>query len=188
MVYKGLLFATAAKIWQKIMIELIDYTDEMFDFILDSNNINKPQVGFLNESRLQLLISQSNYCKVAKFKGEPAGFLLCLPENKDYDSPNYQWVSERYENFMYIDRISVLPTFQNEKIGSALYTDLIYFSGLNGYNNILCEVNIKPANPGSIRFHKRFDFEECGSQFTEAGQLESYKYSVEVQFLSKKLK
>ena len=72
MVFKGLLFVTVAKIWQKIMIELIDYTDEMFDFILDSNNINKPQVGFLNESRLQLLISQSNYCKVAKFKGEPA--------------------------------------------------------------------------------------------------------------------
>ena len=24
------------------MIELIDYTDDMFDFVLDSNNINKP--------------------------------------------------------------------------------------------------------------------------------------------------
>jgi predicted GNAT superfamily acetyltransferase len=165
------------------MIELIEYTDDMFDFILESNNINKPQVGFLSESRLQLLIDQASYCKVAKFKGELAGFLLCLPENRDYDSPNYQWVSKRFKNFMYIDRISVFPKFQNEKIGSALYTDLIYFSAMKEYDNILCEVNIKPPNPGSIRFHKRFDFEDCGSQFTEAGQLESYKYSVEVQFL-----
>ena len=35
---------------------------------------------------------------------------------------------------------------------------------------ILCEVNIYPPNPGSIRFHKRFDFIECGSQFTEGGK------------------
>jgi len=52
----------------------------------------------------------------------------------------------------------------------------------------LCEVNIMPPNPGSIRFHKRFDFEECGSQFTEAGIVESYDYSVEVQFLKRDLK
>ena len=89
---------------------------------------------------------------------------------------------------MYIDRISVLPKFQNERIGSALYTDLIFYSALEGYDNILCEVNILPPNPGSIRFHKRFDFEECGSQFKEAGTLESYDHSVEVQFLRKNLK
>ena len=169
------------------MIELIDYKNDMFDFMLESNNINKPQVGYLTEEKLELLLKQANYCKVAKFNGELAGFLLCLPENQDYDSINYQWVSKRYSNFIYIDRISVLPKFQNEKIGSALYTDLIYFSAVEDYNDILCEVNIKPANPGSIRFHKRFDFEECGSQFTEAGKLESYKHSVEVQFLCRNI-
>ena len=117
---------------------------------------------------------------------------MCLPENDNsdliYDSPNYQWVSKRFSNFVYIDRITVLPKFQNEKIGSALYTDLIIFSALEGYDDILCEVNIQPANPGSIRFHKRFDFEECGSQLTEAGKLKSYDYTVEVQFLRKKIK
>tara|TARA_B100000575_G_scaffold19773_1_gene13665 strand:+ start:466 stop:978 length:513 start_codon:yes stop_codon:yes gene_type:complete len=170
------------------MIELIDYSDDMFDFILESNNINKPQVGFLKNDRLKLLINHANYLKVAKFNGELAGFLLCLPENKEYDSLNYQWVSRRYLNFVYIDRISVLPKFQNENIGSALYNDLIYFSALEGYDTILCEVNIMPPNPGSIRFHKRFDFKECGSQFTEGGTLKSYDYSVEVQFLKRELK
>ena len=170
------------------MIELIDYSDNMFDFILESNNINKPQVGYLHKERLELLLKQANYCKIAKLNGEAAGFLLCLPENKEYDSTNYEWVSKRFSNFVYIDRISVLPKFQNEKIGSALYTDLIFYSALEGYDSILCEVNILPPNPGSIRFHKRFDFEECGSQFKEAGTLESYDHSVEVQFLQKKIK
>ena len=47
------------------MIELVDYSDDMFDFILNSNNINKPQVGFLKNNRLELLLNQANYCKVA---------------------------------------------------------------------------------------------------------------------------
>ena len=119
------------------MIELIDFSEDMFDFILESNNINRPQVGFLKNQRLQLLLNQANYCKVAKLNDEFAGFLLCLPENKEYDSPNYQWVSKRFSNFVYIDRISVLPKFQNEKIGSALYTDLIYFSNLSIANYLM---------------------------------------------------
>ena len=111
-----------------------------------------------------------------------------MPEKIDYDSMNYEWISERYSNFMYIDRISVMQKFQNKKLGTALYDDLIQCSKEENYDMILCEVNIYPPNPGSIRFHKRFDFEECGSQFKEAGTLESYDHSVEVQFLQKKLK
>ena len=82
------------------MIELIDYSDDMFDFILESNNINKPQVGYLHKERLELLLKQANYCKIAKLNGEAAGFLLCLPENKEYDSTNYEWVSKRFSNFL----------------------------------------------------------------------------------------
>jgi uncharacterized protein len=161
------------------LIELKDYNDSYFDFVLSSNNTNEPQVGYLDKEKLAKLIAQTNYCKVAFFNSEPAGFLLCLPENISYSSMNYKWVSDRYSNFMYIDRISVLEKFQNEKIGTALYTDLAYFSSENKYEIILCEVNIQPPNPGSIRFHKKFDFVECGSQFTEGR-------TKEVQFFFKK--
>ena len=161
------------------MIVLKDYDDSLFDFILSSNQENEPQVGSLDRVKLQSLLDQANYCKVAFQNNEPAGFLLCLPENIKYGSLNYKWVSERYSNFMYIDRISVLQKFQNLKLGRALYTDLFYFSIENGYDIILCEVNIMPPNPGSIRFHKKFDFVECGSQFTEGR-------TKEVQFFYKK--
>ena len=158
---------------------LKDYDNNLFDFILSSNQENEPQVGSLDKVKLQSLLDQANYCKVAFHNNEPAGFLLCLPDNIEYESLNYKWVSERYSNFMYIDRISVLQKFQNLKLGTALYTDLLYFSIENGYDIILCEVNIMPPNPGSIRFHKKFDFVECGSQFTEGG-------TKEVQFFYKK--
>ena len=64
------------------MITLIDFSEDMFDFILESNNINRPQVGFLKNERLELLLNQANYCKVAKFKNEFAGFLH-FPEAKN---------------------------------------------------------------------------------------------------------
>ena len=149
------------------MIVLKDYDDSLFHFILSSNGLNEPHVGSLNKKKLQSLLIQSNYCKVAFYNDEPAGFLLCIPEDMKYSSLNYKWVSERYSNFIYIDRISILEKYQNKKLGTALYTDLFYFSIENQYDIILCEVNIMPQNPGSIRFHKKFDFVECGSQFTE---------------------
>ncbi|GIS56098.1 MAG: acetyltransferase [Candidatus Neomarinimicrobiota bacterium] len=142
------------------MIHLQNYTDDFFSFLLESNNVNKPEVGSLDEEKLQLLIDQANYCKIVFYNNDPAGFLLCLPEKIDYDSMNYEWISERYSNFMYIDRISVMQKFQNKQLGTALYDDLIQCSKEENYDMILCEVNIYPPNPGSIRFHKRFDFIE----------------------------
>ena len=136
------------------MIILKDYQDDFFDFVLSSNSLNEPQVGFLDKEKLQSLLNQSNYCKVAFYNNEPAGFLLCLPEDVDYGSLNYKWVSERYSNFIYIDRISVIEKFQNVNIGTALYTDLGYFSIEKGYDTILCEVNIMPVSYTHLRAHE----------------------------------
>ena len=102
------------------MIELKNYSPDFFDFLLESNNINAPEVGFLDKDRLQLLINQSNYCKIVFYNGIPAGFLLCLPENIEYDSMNYVWISERYKNFMYIDRISIVKEFQSKNMTWAI--------------------------------------------------------------------
>lgn len=162
------------------MLQLKDFSKEDLEFIFECNQLNKPQVGNLTLDKLKLLVKNSHYLKVAFYNGNPAGFLLCLIEDKNYDSPNYQWVSKKYSNFIYIDRISIMPQFQNMKIGTAFYLDLITFSCLNNFSSIICEVNIQPPNPGSFRFHKRFDFLECGSQFTEQG-------TKEVQFLIKQL-
>jgi len=151
------------------LIDLRQYNDSLFEFVLDVNNLNNPAVGVVDKKKLQSLIDQTNYCKVAFYNNTPGGFLLCLPENIPYDSKNYEWISKRYKNFMYIDRIAVIKEFQNKKLGTALYSDLINYSKKEQYDIILCEVNIHPPNPGSIRFHKRFDFVECGTQFIEGG-------------------
>lgn len=153
-------------------IAIRDYSGEYFEFVLECNNINAPKVGFVTPAKLRAILAQSNYCKIVFWGNTPAGFVLCLPENVECESMNYAWVAARYTNFLYIDRVAILPAFQNRQLGRSLYTDLIDFAKAQKCEAVLCEVNLQPLNAGSLRFHKRFDFTECGSQFTENGTKE----------------
>ena len=68
------------------LIDLKQYDDSLFEFVLKANNMNKPKVRPVDKKELQSLVDQANYCKVALYNNNPGGFLLCLPENIPYDS------------------------------------------------------------------------------------------------------
>lgn len=127
--------------------------------------LNKEVVHYTSEMDLKLLeeiISESFVCLVCKKSDEVVAFLISLNENKDYQSPNYKWFSERYDKFVYIDRVVVSPSHSKKGIGSKLYKELFRLSKKEGYNKILAEINIKPANDISLNFHKKFNFKEVG--------------------------
>jgi predicted GNAT superfamily acetyltransferase len=42
------------------------------------------------------------------------------------------------------------------------------------YSLLCCEVNLEPPNLGSIRFHKRIGFVECGVESTAPGYAVAY--------------
>lgn len=125
------------------------------------NNAAVPAVSGLSAETMLDLINQALIALVAEVNGSPAGLLLCLGEGADYDSPNYAWLSARVPHFAYTDRIFVSETQRGLKVGEALYAALFrHFAGSD--RSFLCEVNERPANPGSLRFHKRLGFEEIG--------------------------
>ena len=129
--------------------------------LLAMNNAAVPAVSELTAEACLDLINDALVCLVAEADGAPAGFLLCLGDGVDYDSPNYLWLSERETNFAYTDRICVDETMRGRKIGDALYAAL--FEQYAGTGKcFLCEVNERPANPGSLRFHGRLGFAEIG--------------------------
>ena len=100
--------------------------------------------------------------------GAFAGFCLTMAPGADYESLNYQWFSSRYEEFTYLDRIVVSSASRNEGLGAALYAELeLRIAGTPRW--LLCEVNVKPLNEGSLRFHRRIGFTEVGQQDTEGG-------------------
>ena len=50
---------------------------------------------------------------------------------------------------------------RNKGVGSHLYGQVISFAQTT-LTPVAAEVNLEPPNPGSMRFHERFAFEEVG--------------------------
>ena len=132
------------------------------------NNANVPELNELDEPEVARLSELAEAALVAEVDGHFAGFCWTIGPDQDYGSLNYGWFSRRYTDFAYLDRIAVAPDFRRYGIGRAFYTELIRrFTGVRPV--ILCEVNVRPRNETSLRFHHHVGFREVGQQDTDGG-------------------
>ncbi len=132
------------------------------------NQAAQPHVNGLSQDELQQLIDWSCYCRVLRDGERIAGFLLALPTGLPYQSLNYRWFSQRYDDFVYIDRVAISPLYQRLGFGARLYRDLHRFAE-ERTQRVACEVNLKPRNDPSLAFHDRLGYQAVGSQATEGG-------------------
>jgi uncharacterized protein len=140
--------------------------------VVAMNNAAVPNVNENTEAELTGLIEMSDLT-VALTEGEDIlAFVLTMPPGVDYASENYRWFSERYDEFVYVDRIVVSEQARNRGLGAELYRLVTDHARENGAPRVLCEVNLEPPNPGSLRFHKRIGFVEVGRQRTKGGTYE----------------
>ncbi len=135
------------------------------------NNDAIPAVSEADAAKMQSLIAESLLSLVAEHDGEIVGFCVNFGPGAEYHSPNYLWFVERYHEFAYLDRIVVSPTARNMGIGAALYEAVE--AHIVGTPWLLCEVNLRPRNDGSLRFHARLGFVAVGQQETPYGVLVS---------------
>ena len=145
--------------------------------VLALNEQSVPAVNSLTAEEMERFVGESASFRVAEFSSSIAGFLICLPPDAPYDSPNFRWLNQRYEDFLYIDRIAVAPAFRRRGVASALYNDAVAIAG-SQFRMLACEVNLRPRNRESLDFHNRLGFEPVGTQ--DHG-------SVKVQYLVKGL-
>jgi predicted GNAT superfamily acetyltransferase len=127
------------------------------------NNAAVPHVNVLDLAaldRLRALSAVAVACRNAD--GGLAGFMLALPPGLDHDSPNYRWGCANRSHLIYVDRIVVAPDARGLGIGRALYDPVIEAARREGHGRVLCEVNERPPNPGSLAFHKALGFREIG--------------------------
>tara|TARA_B100000941_G_scaffold66632_2_gene44469 strand:- start:3013 stop:3486 length:474 start_codon:yes stop_codon:yes gene_type:complete len=129
--------------------------------IWEINQDGLPGTGIVNVKEIEQLLGFSQISLGAFFEGKLVGFVICLPPGTGYSSPNYRWFNEKYENFLYVDRIAVAKEYQNREIGSRLYSEIIRIAN-NKSIPVTAEVNLQPPNPGSIRFHERHGFARVG--------------------------
>ena len=140
--------------------------------VLAMNEDALPHVSSLTESEFSVLAGQCFYFGVALVDGAVAGSLMALRPGEDYRSLNYRWFCERYESFVYIDRIVVAPQFNGLGIGRALYAD-VERAARDTAPILTCEVNLDPPNPGSLAFHKKLGFAEVGQLVADEAKLVS---------------
>jgi len=98
-----------------------------------------------------------------------AGFCLVLPLGSSYDSVNYRWFSDRYDDVMYLDRVAFDLRYRRRGLGTVLYRAVEQRVAEAGIPAIGLEVNADPPNPPSLAFHERLGYREVGRQDTPYG-------------------
>ena len=157
-----------------LLIRQAQATD--FSRILDINATEEEKTSRIDLARITQLDRWADYHRVAVVDDEIIGFLLVMSEASDYDGDNFRWFVERYDRFLYVDRIVIDRTAARSGIGSALYGDLIQFGATQGCPALCCEINVLPPNPVSHAFHARFGFKEVGrSAEVNAPKIVSYQ-------------
>ena len=125
------------------------------------NEQGLPGTGQVSKQEMADLLNLSALSLGVFREQEVLGFVICRSPGTSYGSLNYAWFNQRFEAFMYVDRIAVAQQHRDQGIGSMLYEQVIASSDERGVP-VAAEVNSTPPNPGSMRFHERFRFKEVG--------------------------
>jgi len=135
------------------------------------NESEVPHVGTVDIERMRWFAANASYFRVARNDGQLAAFLIGLRPGTNYDSLNYRWFCDRYDDFGYVDRIAVSITARRHGLASRLYND--FAAAMPDSVRIMtCEVNTRPPNEESMRFHNRLGFREVGRRASEDGSKE----------------
>ena len=127
--------------------------------ILALNSRSAIETSPLDAQKLARMVAAA---RVATFIAPDAAFLLAFDQDGDYDSPNFLWFRDRFDTFLYVDRVIVAEAYRRLGLGGLLYQDLFRRAEQLGHRRIVCEVNARPPNPVSDAFHAKLGFAEVG--------------------------
>lgn len=140
--------------------------------LAEINNSGYPAVPIAQAADIDVLLGLSCMVLIAEDdSGSALGFVMTMDPGQDYDSENYRFFESRFSNFLYIDRIVLTEESRGLGVGSELYDRVFQRAREDGRERVACEVNLEPPNPGSLRFHRRWGFEDVGTQPTKGGHV-----------------
>ena len=119
--------------------------------LLALNNDHAAELSLLDEASFAQLVDTAF---IALQTEDAAALVIAFDQAGAYDSPNFLWFRERFERFVYVDRVVVSPAARGRGLARALY---------------VCEINVEPPNPGSVRFHEGLGFRRIGDAGLSGG-------------------
>lgn len=154
------------------MITLRAVTTSDVERLVAINNSGYPAVPMASPEDITALLALSTLALIAENQAQEAlGFLIALDPGAPYDSENYVFFEAHFSNHLYIDRIVLTEQARGLGLGSELYEKVFERARADGRERVTCEVNLEPPNPGSLRFHRRWGFEDVDTQATKGGQV-----------------
>ena len=148
-----------------------DAGDSDLDAILSLNQSEVPHVGSVDLAKLRWYAEHASYFRVAADADRLAAYLVGFRPGTSYESPNYRWFCDNYDDFAYVDRVAVADFARRCGIASRLYDDFAATVPTT-VEIMTCEVNIKPPNESSMTYHKRLGFKQIGSLSSDNGRKE----------------
>ncbi len=135
--------------------------------ILALNNEHAAELSWLEPERLSFLLGEAFYTRRI---GTLEAFIMTFDQDARYDSPNFLWFRERYQRFVYVDRVVVAAEARGRGHARRLYQDLFDHASRAGQAIVTCEVNAEPPNPASDAFHAALGFAEVGDAVIHGGK------------------
>lgn len=127
----------------------------------------------MDAARFETLHALCSFCTVVERGAEVIGFILAMQNGAAYDNGNFQWFADRLNRFVYIDRIVLGEAARGLGLGTKLYDHLADQAQRQGSLIMAAEMDLVPANPGSIAFHRKYGFVEIGTRALESGKVVS---------------
>jgi uncharacterized protein len=128
--------------------------------LLALNEESEQELSELDMPRLEYILALAHRTLVVESDGEIAAFAIAIAPGTGYDSQNYRWFGERYEHFLYLDRIAVAAPHRRHGFGARIY-DAMEESAIP-FQRMVCDVNVDPPNDVSLAFHKARGYREVG--------------------------
>jgi predicted GNAT superfamily acetyltransferase len=137
--------------------------------IVRINVTGQPGVTPLPTAELEAIANGATQCLVAADSDQTiVGYLVAYHAADHYDGEEFVWFQQRYASFVYVDEIAVAADRQRQGIGGLLYQAIIAQVDVDA---LVCEVNLEPPNPGSLRFHTHLGFISVGQLQVSDGRL-----------------
>jgi predicted GNAT superfamily acetyltransferase len=126
------------------------------------NREGQPGVNPLSAAELDACLARATLFCVAELDGAVAGYLIALATGFSSIGDEYAWFEARHRAFLYVDQVAVARDGWRRGVGAALYAELERVARRSGIPQLVCEVNLRPANPRSLAFHAALGFVEVG--------------------------
>ena len=149
-------------------VAIRDAREQDLDALLAVNNNAGPAILPIDATRLRHLYEVGCYFRVAEVDGTIAGFLVALSPAADYDSPNFRWFVQRFDDFVYIDRIVIAKSMRGLGLGRVFYADVQSFAELR-LPRLAAEVFLESSSHPALLFHGSFGFHEVGQHLQADG-------------------